>query len=151
LFGIVDVFQTNQLMNIRRIILSEEARIMLMKGYQQGSSAAFRKRCHAILLKSEGRTSEDVGSILGMHQVSVNNWLTRYEQQGIAGLKTKPGRGRKAILDQEQDQAKVRAIVQQERQRLKLAKQALEEDLGKQFSLKTLKRFLKSVAHDGNG
>lgn len=137
-------------MNIRSITLSDEARSILIKGYQQGSSTAFRKRCHAVLLKSEGRTSQDVGSILGMHQVSVNNWLTRYEQQGISGLKTKPGRGRKAILDQDRDQAKVKAMVQQERQRLKLAKEALEEELGKQFSLKTLKRFLKSVAHGGN-
>jgi len=137
-------------MNIRRITLSGEERSVLIKGYQQGRSAAFRKRCHAILLKSDGRTSKEVGSILGMHQVSVNNWLTRYEQKGIAGLKTKPGRGRKAILDQDRDQAKVRAMVQQERQRLKLAKEALEEALGKQFSLKTLKRFLKNVAADGN-
>ena len=85
-----------------------------------------------------------------MHAVTVNNWLTRYEEQGVEGLKTKPGRGRKAILNQQNDEAKVRAVVQQERQRLKLAKETLEEELGKQFSLKTLKRFLKSVAHGGN-
>lgn len=144
------IWLNQRVMNIRRITLGEQDRSALKKGYQQGSSAAFRQRCHAILLKSEGRTSQDVGSILGMHQVSVNNWLTRYEQQGIAGLKTKPGRGRKAILDPAHDQAKIREVVQQERQRLKLAKETLEEALGKQFSLKTLKRFLKSVAHDGN-
>ncbi|MEQ9441658.1 MAG: helix-turn-helix domain-containing protein [Cyclobacteriaceae bacterium] len=137
-------------MNIRSILLSSEERSALKEGYQHGHSAAFRKRCHAILLKSEGRLSKDVGNILGMHPVTVNSWLTRYEQQGMAGLKTKPGRGRKAILNQDSDEGKIRAAVQQERQRLKLAKEALEEELGKRFSVKTLQRFLKSVAADGS-
>jgi transposase len=80
-----------------------------------------------------------------LHQVSVNQWLNRYEQQGINGLKTKPGRGRKAILDPEKDIEHVRKAVQAERQRLKSAKDLLEKELNKSFSLKTLKRFLKKT------
>lgn len=137
-------------MNIRSIVLTNQQREELKVGYEQGKSSAFRKRCHAVLLKSERRTSKDVGCILSMHAVSVNNWLTRYEEQGIVGLRTRAGRGRKAILNQSTDESTVRAVVQQERQRLKLAKDILEEELGKSFSLKTLKRFLKSVAHAGS-
>ncbi len=58
---------------------------------------------------------------------------------------TKPGRGRKKVLDQTQDGAKVRAAVQKERQRLAQAKVMLEAEWNKQFSLKTLKRFLKNL------
>ena len=135
---------------IRKIELSEQERTVLMAGYRQGESSAFRQRCHMILLKSEGRTSQDVATILGSNLVSVNNWLTRYEQEGIAGLSTRPGRGRKSILDPVGDQEKVRQIVQQERQRLKRAKLILEDELDKQFSEKTLKRFLKELAQAGN-
>ncbi|WKN40736.1 helix-turn-helix domain-containing protein [Tunicatimonas pelagia] len=117
---------------IRKIELSEQERTVLLAGYHQGRSSAFRQRCHMILLKSEGRTSQDVAAILGSNLVSVNNWLTRYEQEGIAGLSTRPGRGRKPILDLLNDKAKVREIVQQERQRLKRAKLILEEELDKQ-------------------
>lgn len=117
----------------------------LKGGYSQGSRHAFRKRCHVVLLKAEGRSSKDIGAIVGMHEVSVGNWLNRYEAEGIDGLLTKAGRGRKPLLDEEQDAATVRTVIQEERQRLKQAKELLEQKLNKQFSQKTLKRFLKSL------
>jgi transposase len=131
--------------NIRILELNPQQRAELQNGYRNGNSHAFRKRCHLVLLKTEKRTSKEVGYIVGLHQVSVNQWLNRYEQQGINGLKTKPGRGRKAILDPEKDIAHVRQAVQAERQRLKSAKDLLEKELNKSFSLKTLKRFLKKT------
>ena len=134
----------------RTINLSEAQRTELERGYKHGSTHAFRKRCHIVLLKSEGRSSKDVGQIVGMHQVPVNNWLTRYEREGIAGLKTKPGRGRKSILDPARDTQKVRQVVKEERQRLGKAKEILENELGKTFSRKTLKRFLKKTTADTN-
>ena len=57
-----------------------------------------------------------------------------------------PGRGRTPLLNVEQDAASVRKAVEQERQRLSQAKAILEDELDKRFSLKTLKRFLKSLA-----
>ena len=48
------------------------------------------------------------------------------------------------------DEKKVKALVKKERQRLKHAKEDLEKELGKEFSLKTLKRFLKNLSADGN-
>ena len=135
---------------IRKIELSIKQREDLLQGYRTGKLPVFRQRCHMILLKNEGRTSKDVAAILGSNLISVNNWLTRYEQEGIAGLQTRAGRGRKAILDQQTDQKRVRAVVQQERQRLKRAKAILEEELQKSFSEKTLKRFLKGLSVDGN-
>ncbi len=131
--------------NIRTLQLNPQQRTELEDGYRNGTSHAFRKRCHLVLLKTEKRTSKEVGGIVGLNQVSVNNWLNRYEKEGITGLKTKPGRGRKPIIDPEKDAEKVRKAVQQERQRLSQAKHLLETELGKSFSLKTLKRFLKKT------
>lgn len=132
----------------RTIELSTMERQELEKGYHSGSSSAFRKRCHAILLKNAGRTSSDVGAIVGLHQVSVNTWLDRYQASGIEGLKTKPGRGRKAILDPQKDRSIVEQAVKSDRQRLNQAKTLIENQTNKQFSKKTLQRFLKKLSVD---
>ncbi len=133
---------------IRTIELTVEQEKALQEGYQKGKTHAFRKRCQLVLLKSEGRTSKEVSQIIKMNEISINNWLDRYQSAGIKGLMTKPGRGRKKVLDQVQDVGKVRQAVQKERQRLAQAKLILEKELNKQFSLKTLKRFLKSLTAD---
>ncbi|MDQ3291861.1 MAG: helix-turn-helix domain-containing protein [Bacteroidota bacterium] len=99
-----------------------------------------------MLLKSEGRTSEQVGHLLQMNPVTVNNWLTRYQTEGLAGLATKPGRGRKPVFEPARDLEQVRQAVVEERQRLSQAKLLLEQQMGREFSLKTLKRFLKKLS-----
>ena len=133
----------------KSIKLSVEQRAELELGYKQGSPP-FSKRCHMVLLKSEGLISKDVSKFLMINQVTINKWLMRYIEKGLAGLKTQPGQGRKPILDEKTDKAKVKAAVKKERQRLKHAKEELEKELGKEFSLKTLKRFLKNLSADGN-
>ena len=135
---------------IRTIELTASQKLELEQGYTNSKSSTFSRRCHIILLKSEGRTSTEVGSIVKMNHISVNNWLTRYESEGIEGLKTRPGRGRKQILDHQKDVEKVRQAVEKERQRLSQARQVLEQELDKEFSTRTLKRFLKNISADGN-
>lgn len=130
---------------VTRLKLSAKQRKELEQGYREGKSHAYRKRCQMMLLKSEGRSSEDVAKILGCCEVVVNNWFKRYETEGIKGLHTKPGRGRKANLQETTDAAKIKEVVQANRQRLSLAKVELEEALEKQFSQKTLERYIKNV------
>jgi transposase len=102
------------------------------------------------LLKAQGRSSEEIASIMGTTIQPVNRWVKRYEAQGIGGLQNRNGQGRKPIFNKETDEAKVRAAVKKERQRLALAKEELEQDLGKGFSSITLRRFLKKLSADGN-
>jgi hypothetical protein len=73
----------------------------------------------------------------------------RYESEGIKGLQTRPGRGRKTIL-KAVDLEQVKATVKENRQRISLAKAELEESLGKRFSLNSLKRFLKKTTDATN-
>jgi transposase len=131
---------------IRKIELSTEQIQELEAGNRTGKSHAYRQRCQLVMLKSEGRSSKEVAAIIKMNAITINNWLNRYELEGIAGLKTKPGRGRKLVLEPERDMGQVRRAVTQERQRLGQAKLLLEQQLGKEFSLKTLKRFLKKLS-----
>ncbi|MGL4608826.1 MAG: helix-turn-helix domain-containing protein [Trueperaceae bacterium] len=98
-----------------------------------------------MLLKSEARSSKDIAKILDCCEVVVNSWLKRYEAEGIEGLQTKAGRGRKAILNEITDAAKIKEVVQANRQRLSVATAELEIALEKQFSQKTLERYIKNV------
>lgn len=133
----------------KSIKLTTDQRAELELGYKKGKPI-FSKRCHMILLKSEGLISKEVSRILMVNQVTVNAWLMKYEEKGIEGLKTQSGQGRKPILDKKTDEKKVKALVKKERQRLKYAKEEIEKELDKEFSLKTLKRFLKNLSADGN-
>jgi transposase len=130
---------------IKTVELSKAQRVALEKGYRTGSSHAFRLRCQMILLKCEPPTAAEIADLLGCCEVVVNNWLKRYESEGIDGLRTRPGRGRKPVLDAEQDLPSVKAAVAAHRQRLSLAKAELEAELGKTFSTKTLERYLKNM------
>lgn len=104
----------------------------------------------AILLKSTGRTSKEVGSITGLCAVSINSWVKRYQTEGLSGLRTKSGRGRKAILSIEEDKSSILAAITANRQRMGTAKAQWEVENGKQVSDSTFKNLLKALADDIN-
>ncbi len=133
------------------INLTDVQRAELEDGYRQGATHVFRQRCHMVLLKADTRTSAEVAEIVGVCAQTVNGWLWRYKQTGIKGLATQPGQGRRSILREAEDAAAVRVAVAEHRQRLALARAELEERIGKRFSEKTLRRFLKNLAADING
>jgi transposase len=133
-----------------KITLDDQQRAALEQGYRKGKSHAFRQHCQIVLLKAQGRKSQEIAALLGCNPKSVNDWLHRFKAEGLQGLHIKPGRGRKTILSEATDSAKVRHAVQQHRQRISLAKAELEAALGKEFSQPTLVRFLKNLTADTN-
>jgi len=132
-------------------VLTFAQRKELESGLKEGKSHSFRMRCQSILLKSEGRTSKDVGIITGMCNVSVNSWLNRYKTEGLSGLYTKPGRGRKAVINVDQDRESILEAIKSNRQRMRTAKAEWELKSGKSVSDSTFKTFLKSLADDISG
>lgn len=129
--------------------LSLEEQKLLETGYRNGKTHAVRTRCKVILLKSEGRTSKSVGQIMGMSNMSVDAWVRRFKSEGIAGLNTKPGRGRKPLLDKETDQESILAAVKSNRQRVDMAKAEWEAAQGgRTVSRDVFRRFLKALAAD---
>ena len=133
----------------KSLVLRELERAELENMYKNGKKQ-ISKRCHMILLKSENRSSAEIAKILMTNLQSVNNWLERYEKEGLKGLETKKGQGRKAILNKEEDEKIVRKMIERERQRLSQIKEEIEKETGKEFSMKTLKRFLKNLTAVGN-
>jgi transposase len=131
----------------RTIELTMEQRSALEQGYRKGKAHAFRQRCQIILWKSENRTSLEIAEILGCCEVVVNKWLTRFEQEGIQGLQTRPGRGRKPKLSTQNPLhlQTVKAEIALHPQSVKTVVAKLEEELDVTMHPDTLKRFLKSL------
>lgn len=132
-------------------VLNEEQRKELEKSFKTSDNHAFRMRCHAILLKAEGRKSKDVGEITNMCHVSVNSWLRRYKTEGIEGLRTKPGRGRKPSINKGVDEARILEAVKANRQRLSIAKAEWEKQRiagSSPVSNTAFRNFLKVLAED---
>lgn len=132
---------------ITKIELSESARIKLNLGFKEGTSHCLRMRCKAILLKSEGLSSEAIGKMVEMTQLFVNNWVKRCLHEGISGLETRKGRGRKSIMDYSDEEA-VRKAIENDRQSVNKAREAWQNAVGKEASESTFKRFLSALAQD---
>ena len=132
---------------ITKIELSESERIKLNLGFKEGRSHCFRMRCKAVLLKSEGHSSKAIGEVVEMTQISVNKWVNRYLLEGISGLETRKGRGRKPIMDCSDEEA-VRQAIENDRQSVNKAREAWQSAVGKEASESTFKRFLSALAQD---
>lgn len=132
-----------------KIELNDNQRKELEYGYRNGKSHSFRTNCQIVLLKSEGRFSKEIAGFLGTSEQKVNRWLWRYKLEGVDGLEIRAGRGRASIL-QIENTALVKEAVKRHRQRISIAKAELQETLGKEFSAKTLSRFLKNLTADIN-
>lgn len=135
------------LMKIKILILTESERNSLTQGFRLGESHCFRMRCRAVLLKSEGLSSVQVGEQTEMTAQSVNGWVKRFELEGIKGLYTRPGQGRKPIMDCSDEEA-VRKAIESDRQSVRLAKEAWQNSSGKEASELTFRRFLSALAQD---
>ena len=132
---------------IKTIELTSVQRLELEHGFRHGTSHCFRMRCRAVLLKSDGLSSVKTGEQTEMSLVSVNAWVKRFLSEGITGLQTREGRGRKPIMDCSDEQA-VRAAIEQDRQSVSKAKIAWQQATGKEASNLTFKRFLCALAQD---
>jgi transposase len=130
---------------IKQLELTVVRRRQFSGGFRHGASHCFRMRCRSVLLKGEGMSSAQAGKMTEMSLVSVNAW--RFLSEGIAGLQTRPGRGRKPVMDCS-DEAAVRAAIEQGRQSVSKAGVAWQEATGKEASNLTIKRFLSALAQD---
>lgn len=132
---------------IKVIQLTDEQRLQLEEGFRQGKSHAYRMRCRTTLLKAKGLTSKEVGVQTEQTHISVNSWVKRFETEGIKGLETRPGRGRKPIMDNSDEDA-VRIAIENDRQSVMKAKEAWQQASGKKASESTFRAFLSALARD---
>ena len=82
----------------RHVKLSAEQRAELIETRDNSPKPYMRERCAAILKVADGIPGSKVamyGLLKVRKEETVYEWLNRYGQDGIEGLKIKPGRGRK--------------------------------------------------------
>ena len=132
---------------IKVLELSEVDRLKLEKGYHNGPTHSFRIRCKSILLKSEGKSAPQIAEMLEVSVPTVYTWVKRYEENGIKGLETRPGQGRKPIMDCSDEEA-VRKAIEEDRQSVSKAREAWQNATGKEASDITFKRFLETLVQD---
>lgn len=134
-------------MKITTLQLTESEKHALEIAYQTGNSHCYRTRCKAILLKSQSKAASEIASFLDVSLPSVYNWIKRYKDDGIEGLKTKPGSGRKPVIDSS-DEEIIRKAIEEDRQSVSKAREAWQNATGKEASDATLKRFLSVLVQD---
>lgn len=82
----------------REVNLTAEGRRELEQAVRSHPKAYVRERAAAVLKVAGGMSAVQVArhGLLRRHSPdSVNLWLNRYAEEGIAGLMVRPGRGRK--------------------------------------------------------
>ena len=135
-------------MQKRYIFLDAAERATLEAGRHHHPQHQFRARCQGLLWSADGHSVPALATLLDVGQGTVYGWFNRWERGGLAGLANAKGQGRPAIL-QSADQEQVKAAVRANRQQLKDVTAVLRQELGKDFSALTLKRFLKKVGANG--
>jgi transposase len=131
------------------ITLTQPELTTLQQGHQQHPSAPVRDRCQCLLLSHQGKAVKELALIFSVIPLTIYSWFYRWEEQGLVGLFNQKGGGRKAILA-ESDREIIKQKVQANHQKLSLAREELKAELHKEFSEKTLKRFLKNLVSDGS-
>jgi transposase len=136
----------------RFVTLTLEQEKELKVGYQKGKKAAFRKRCHYILLSGQGKEVSQIADIFSVRYQTITAWFDRYEELGISGLNTATGTGRRPIIriDNKIETERIKELVAQHPQQIKRVLPVVEEEFGHVMSLATLKRFLKKTVTPSN-
>lgn len=135
-------------MHKRFVTLDADERATLQAGRHQHPQHQFRARCHCLLLSADGQDVAALMAVLEVSRLTVYAWFTRWETGGLAGLANAAGQGRPPVLTAA-DRESVQAAVRANRQQLKEVTAVLRQELDKEFSPKTLKRFLKSLVAPG--
>jgi transposase len=66
------------------------------------TDARMRLRLQGIVLAKQGRTAEEIAEALDASRRPVQEWVRRYNQWGVDGLRRRPGQGRREKLSLEQ-------------------------------------------------
>jgi hypothetical protein len=62
-----------------------------------------RSRLLGLSLVQEGKQFREVASLLKVHEKSVRNWVRKFAQSGIEGLRERSGRGAKRKISREKE------------------------------------------------
>jgi transposase len=85
-------------------IATHQTEQQLHRLVERETGADRAQRLRTVLLAKQGFTAPEIATLTGLSRRSVQIWVARYNGEGLAGLETRPGRGRKPALTSEQEQ-----------------------------------------------
>lgn len=82
-----------------------------IKSQRDGTNyARLFRRCQAILLSSKGHRTSRTGEVLDVSTRTVRNWIHRYGENGVEGLRDKPRSGRPPKVTEEYERILLETI-----------------------------------------
>src|ERR1700730_1360805 len=88
---------------MRPLMISDGTSVLgLQQEIQRSEESRYDHRWHGVLLVAQGMTCPEVARLLGEGPRSVENWVHRFEQEGLAGLTEGERSGRPSRLDAKQ-------------------------------------------------
>ena len=76
----------------------------LQELFRQEKVARIAKRIWIAWQARLGRTEPQITEVIGWSRRSVQTWVQRYNEEGLAGLQSRVGQGRKPILSESEEQ-----------------------------------------------
>ena len=86
-------------MNVKTHHTLEELKTL----YRSEKKAKLAQRIHGLYLASKGLTSPQIMTITGAARRTIQQWVHKYNRQGIAGLKDKPRPGKPTKLPRKKE------------------------------------------------
>jgi transposase len=124
--------------------LSHETTKLLQKVYKASKYHQVRQRAQCILLSYQGYMTNELAHIFQVDRITIYNWFNAWESHHFAGLYDSKGRGRRPILNAEQ-QEQVREWAQQYPRNLNKLIALIREAFDLEISKDTIKRVLKAM------
>mgnify|MGYP001767027889 CR=1 FL=1 len=129
---------------MRRIQFTEHEIRQLNEGRIHHEHAIVRRRMTALYLKAMGRRHNDICDELNISGHCLRNYLDKYMEEGLEGLKRLGYRGRRNLLDENRDII-IAHLEAQPPGTLKEARARIEELTGIRRSLPQVRAFLKKT------
>src|SRR5438552_10960301 len=88
---------------MRPLMISDATSVLgLQQEIRRSEKSRYDHRLHGVLLVAQGMTCPEVAKLLGDAPRSVQYWLKRFEQDGLAGLSEQERSGRPSSLNERQ-------------------------------------------------
>jgi transposase len=122
-----------------------EEKLTLEAGFSSHKKAYFRKKCHIILLHSEGWSPKALAKLYKVRTESIYDWLHAYQKDGFLSFYIKKGRGLTGAMSQlsAEQVAVVRQSIQENPQSLRTVAPILSAQFGFLLTKSMLKQYLK--------
>lgn len=126
----------------------------LQELFRREREARVAKRIWIVWQARLGRTEPEITRTIGLSRRTVQTWVQRYNESGLAGLQDRAGRGRKSILSVEQQELVAQRIEQGPKEGEVCAlrgvdfQKFIEEQFGKLMSLSAVYNLLHELGYE---